>query len=374
MSTSPKKGFRRRLRHWWRQVKNEQATPRRLGLAVAVGVVLGCSPFWGLQMILAVSLAWLFRLNKLAVLLGTQVSTPPFTPLLIVGTAQVGELLLRGRWLPLGLAEVRALHASDLFANLFFDMLLGSLVLGGALGLVFGAATSALVRRHRERKRTGPELSDDEVDALADRLDRLPGQFRSYGSWKVKLDPVYPMALARLDGARQVVDLGAGMGLFEALFAARNPSAKIRAVEWDERKVAMARMLVADLPGVAIEQGDARAAELGTPDAIVLFDVLHYIAPAEQRRWLERCADALAPGGVLVVRELDSTASKGNLAERLDRWAVRWGWNRGAGVQAWPIEEMTALLRDRGFTVEVKQAGKGIFSANAMVTARKAAA
>jgi uncharacterized protein (DUF2062 family)/protein-L-isoaspartate O-methyltransferase len=352
-------------------VKNEQATPRRLGLAVALGVVLGCSPLWGFQMMLCVALAWLFRLNKLAVLLGAQVSTPPFTPLIIIGTAQVGELLLHGRWLPLTLAEVRAMHAEDLLSSLFFDMALGSLVMGGAIGLALGGLTASLVRRHRERKGREPMLSDDELDSLHDRLDRLPGQFRSYGGWKVRLDPVYPLALASLGQAKDVVDLGSGMGLMEALFAARSPEARIRAIEWDEKKVGIARRLLDGLPGVAVEQGDARTAELGAPDAILMFDVLHYIAPAEQRTWLERCAKALAPGGVLVLRELDSTASKGNLAERIDRMAVRLGWNRGGGVHAWPIEEIAALLEGQGFTVHVQPAGRGIWSANAMVTARK---
>jgi len=352
-------------------VKNEQATPRRLGLAVGLGVVLGCSPFWGLQMLLGVALAALFRLNKLAVLLGAQVSTPPFTPLIIIGTAQTGELLLHGRWLPLTLAEVKAMHPQDLFSNLFVDMALGSLVMGGALGLVLGGLTASLVRKHRESKGREPMLSDDELDALADRLDRLPGQFRSYGGWKVRLDPVYPMALASLGQAKEVVDLGSGMGLMEALFSARSPTAHIRGIEWDEKKVRMARKLLEGLPGVRVEKGDARTAELGAPDAILLFDVLHYIAPAEQKEWLERCARALAPGGVLVLRELDSTASKGNLAERIDRLAVRLGWNRGGGVHAWPIEEMAAVLKGQGFSVEVQPAGRGIWSANAMVTARK---
>ncbi|MHB8873849.1 MAG: DUF2062 domain-containing protein [Myxococcaceae bacterium] len=373
MSTSLPRRIRarRKLRQWWRQVKNEQATPRRLGVAVGLGVLLGCSPLWGFQVLLGVTLAWVLRLNKLAVLLGLQISVPPLWPFIIVGTAQAGELVLEGRLLPLTLAEVRAAPLPDVFLGLFVDMLVGTVLVGGAAALVLGAVTSALVRKHRERKRGEPMLGDDELDALHERLDWLPGQFRSYGSWKVRLDPVYPLALDRLAGAKHVVDLGAGMGLMEALLATRLPGARIRGIEWDDRKVGIAGKLLGDLPGVAVEKGDARTAELGTPDAILLFDVLHYIAPAEQREWLSRCARALAPGGVLVIRELDSTAKKGNLAERIDRFAVRIGWNRGGGVHSWPIEEMTALLVEQGFDVQVQQAGRGIFSANALVTARK---
>ena len=352
-------------------MKNEQATPRRLGIAVALGVLIGCSPLYGFQVLLGVALAWMLRLNKLAVLLGLQNLGAAAHALPHRGHGAGGRAALRGRLLPLTLAEVRAAPLPGLFLNLFVDMLVGTALIGGALGLVLGTLTSVLVRRHRERKHHEPVLGDDELAALHDRLDWLPGQFRSYGAWKVRLDPVYPLALERLAGAKDVLDLGAGMGLMEALFAVRSPGARIRGIEWDDKKVGMAKRLLGDLPGVAVEKGDARAADLGTPDAILLFDVLHYIPAAEQRAWLARCAHALAPGGLLVIRELDSTAKKGNLAERIDRFAVRIGWNRGGGVHSWPIEEMTAMLVEQGFTVQVQPAGKGVFSANALVTARK---
>ncbi len=371
MTRSSVPAWRRRVRTWWRQIKNEDATPRGLGIAVAVGVLIGCSPFWGLQLALALLVAWIFRLNKLAVLIGAQVSTPPFTPLFIVGTAQLGELLLRGQWLALSVADVRAARPLDLFTHLFGSMLAGSLVIGGALGLALGAATSAVVHRHRERRANEATLSEQELDALTDRLTRLPPYYRNYGWWKVRLDPVYAMALAAVDGAAEVVDLGAGIGLMAAVLVGRTPRVRVRAVEWDPRKVAMARRLLDDAATVAIDQMDARVVNLASPDAILLLDVLHYVPAAEQRAWLERCVDALAPGGLLVIRELDSSAAKGGGAERLDRIAVWLGMNRGGGVHPWAIEEMTGLLRAHGFDVSLQPAGRGMWAANALVVARK---
>ena len=48
------------------------------------------------------------------------------------------------------------------------------------------------------------------------------------------------------------------------------------------------------------------------------------------------------------------------------------GWNQGGGVHAWPISQLAQALRDLGLDVEVQPAGKGLFSANALVVARKA--
>lgn len=214
-----------------------------------------------------------------------------------------------------------------------------------------------------------PALGPAQLQPLWARLQRLAPRWRSYGRWKVRLDPVYPMALAQLADAQNVLDLGAGIGLMAALLAERRPGLRMRAVEWDRRKASVARVLLEDLPGVGVEEADARTVALGSPDAILLLDVLHYSEPALQRQWLSRCAAALAPGGVLLIRELDSALSR--LAERLDRWAVRWKLNRGAAVHAWPIVEMVAALRGLGFDVEATPAGRGIFRANAFVVARR---
>lgn len=198
--------------------------------------------------------------------------------------------------------------------------------------------------------------------------------FRYYGWWKVRLDPVYERVLGHIGGAREVLDLGAGMGLMEFLFAGRSPGGRIRGVEWDERKVAVARQLLSGMDTATVEHGDARASALGSPDAILLIDVLHYMKPAVQRALLKRCGRSLVRGGALVVRELDQRPDRPSIAQRLEQVAVRWGWNRGDGVEALSVGEISSLLKGLGLTVEVQQIGRGVFSANVLVLARKTCA
>ena len=44
--------------------------PHRIALALAVGVFVSCTPFWGFQTILAVLIAMLLRLNRAATVAG----------------------------------------------------------------------------------------------------------------------------------------------------------------------------------------------------------------------------------------------------------------------------------------------------------------
>lgn len=187
----------------------------------------------------------------------------------------------------------------------------------------------------------------------------------------MRLDPAYALVLAQIGEAKDVLDLGAGMGLMEALFAARFPGGRIRGVEWDERKVAVARQLLGGMSAATVEHGDACEAAPGSPDAILLIDLLHYMEPAVQRAMLERHGRSLARGGVLIVRELDKGPARWSIAERLEQIAVRWGWNRGAGVEALPVEEMSSLLSGLGLKVHIRQNGRGVFSANVLIVARK---
>ncbi len=335
-------------------------------------MLVGCSPAYMFQMLLAVLLAQVLKLNKLAVLAGVQISAPPLTPLVVIASIKLGHWLLKGTWISLTLEGVQKIPRWELLKTFSASLAVGGMTLGVGLGLVLGTATAWILKQRRQQDLKQPPLTDDEMDTLYEGLARLPRQFRHYGAWKVRLDPVYPLALPLLAYSQRVVDLGAGMGLLGLLIHARFPAIHVRCVEWDASKVEIARVLLDCAPGTLdVEQGDARSVPLGSPDAICLFDVLHYSPIEEQRAWLTRCAAALAPGGLLMVRELDPERGRWGLAEKIERNAVKRGWNQGSGVHAWPISKLAQALRDLGLAVEVTPAGRGLFSANALVVARK---
>jgi uncharacterized protein (DUF2062 family) len=72
--------MRARLKRWVEQLLHTHDTPKRTAVAFGLGVFLGFSPFLGLHAILGLVLAFLFRLNRVAVLIGVYSNLPWILP------------------------------------------------------------------------------------------------------------------------------------------------------------------------------------------------------------------------------------------------------------------------------------------------------
>ncbi|MGH7653222.1 MAG: DUF2062 domain-containing protein [Gemmatimonadaceae bacterium] len=147
----PKRSAWHRLRAGVHLLIVSDVRPGRLGAAVALGVLFGCSPFFGFQFILALMIAVPLRLNKLAVAIGTQISTPPLTPFVVFAGANLGELILHHRLLPLTVSAIRAMPPKVLAGQFLLAWTVGGLTLGLLLGAIVGAAVAVGVRIYRVR-------------------------------------------------------------------------------------------------------------------------------------------------------------------------------------------------------------------------------
>jgi uncharacterized protein (DUF2062 family) len=144
--------LRSRLRDKWEELKAENATPEKLGLAFGVGVALAFSPFHGFQVLLGFLTAWIFRLNKIALFIGLNVTIPPVLPLVILSDIQLGALILHQRLLPLSVAQIREMSGDHLFRELFLNLFAGGMVLGPLMGVISGYLATRFIRRQRARK------------------------------------------------------------------------------------------------------------------------------------------------------------------------------------------------------------------------------
>ena len=109
-----------------------------------------------------------------------------------------------------------------------------------------------------------------------------------------------------LGAARTLLDVGGGTGLYSIAFLQKNPG--LRAIVWDRPEVLKVTAELAEAHGVADRlegrPGDMFADAAPAADVVLLSNVLHDWDVSECRRLVSRCADALSPGGRLLIHEV----------------------------------------------------------------------
>jgi uncharacterized protein len=85
--------------------------PSRLAAGMATGVFIGVTPFYGLHTLLALAVAYVFRLNKAATITGAWLNLPWFAPFVYAFCLHLGEAVLTGDWSSFSPASIHGLAA-----------------------------------------------------------------------------------------------------------------------------------------------------------------------------------------------------------------------------------------------------------------------
>jgi uncharacterized protein (DUF2062 family) len=132
---------------WLNALLHIQDTPQRTAAAFALGVFFGFSPFLGLHTIMAVALAFLLNLNRVAVLLGVYSNLPWIIGAYYASTTMLGAAILQTR-LPAGFRDrLGALFELSIFQGGFWQELarllmplLWPFTVGSTIGAILLAA------------------------------------------------------------------------------------------------------------------------------------------------------------------------------------------------------------------------------------------
>jgi len=126
------------------QLGQHNENPAKVASALGFGMFMGIVPIWGFQMLTAVFLAQLLRLNKILVLAASNISIPPVIPFIIYFSYKTGGLVL-GTQGTLTSETVTFLKDRILSGHFYeawhelgynlYQYVAGSLVFGLALGL-----------------------------------------------------------------------------------------------------------------------------------------------------------------------------------------------------------------------------------------------
>lgn len=114
----------------------------------------------------------------------------------------------------------------------------------------------------------------------------------------------FPPVVEVLPSTGRVLEVGCGHGLFSTYLAERAPGLTVHGVDIDADKVAVAAASTEPGGRRSFAVAPSGAVPEGPWDAVVLVDVLYLLDAAGQRALLADCAAHLAPGGVLVVKDM----------------------------------------------------------------------
>lgn len=214
-------------------------------------------------------------------------------------------------------------------------------------------------------------------DAARAALDLYAGEsrwtrFHVHGRWR---SCPFPELERRAPARGAVLDVGCGFGLFSTYLALRSPDRRVHGVDIDERKIAIARRATERLDGgrasVSFELAGADLPP-GPYDAVTIVDVLYLLGPEAGGALLDEAASRLAPGGVLLVKEIDrSPAWKYRLSRIQELAATRLvRITAGDEVDFAPPQVYADRLRRQGLTVTCTPLDRGSIHPHHLVEAR----
>lgn len=143
--------WRSRLRELWHLAKTERASPRQIGLAIALGVFVGCTPAMGVHGWVAVGLATLVRLNRLFAFIGSRVSNIFVLPWIVLAELQIAHKIRTGQFLALTADE-----AVKQGPSLLLDWCIGTVPVGLFLAIVLGLVAYAAARARVSSRTPSP--------------------------------------------------------------------------------------------------------------------------------------------------------------------------------------------------------------------------
>lgn len=374
MDGNTKVGPRKRLQAIFHTLMTEHSKPLPLAAAVTLGIVIGCTPFFGLHLLLCVLFAYVLRLNVLITYLAANISIPPLAPFLAVGSIQFGHYLFHGRFLEFSFTSLEEIRT-----RFFLYWLVGSGVVGVSLGMVAGSLVYLAARFIRDESSGHKAELSVEIDIMF-RAALTFGKFRAHFiKGKLKHDPVYKIIMQNVPMGRSFTDLGGGYGILGCLYALKSTegSPAVRVVDWDEPKIEFGRRLAKSLKQnvdyiVADVFSDLEADNSDTSEIWALIDVLHYQPVSGQTSYLAKLGQRIPVGGYLLIRDMDADLKVRTMITVLqESLSLLFSFTRATRVYPRSGTELSQQLQSLGFDVCEVPAWQKTPFANKLWIARK---
>ncbi|WP_019507949.1 DUF2062 domain-containing protein [Pleurocapsa sp. PCC 7319] len=144
----------RRCRLTYLKILRLRGKPQVIAKGLAIGVFAGCFPFLGLQSLIGIVLATIFRGSKVAAVAATWISNPLTYVPIFVFNYKIGKLLLGiqdSQLIPLDLDIESLTTFKELGSTFAITLLTGSCMVGMILGFITYFYSLAILERLRGR-------------------------------------------------------------------------------------------------------------------------------------------------------------------------------------------------------------------------------
>jgi 2-polyprenyl-3-methyl-5-hydroxy-6-metoxy-1,4-benzoquinol methylase len=149
----------------------------------------------------------------------------------------------------------------------------------------------------------------------------------------------------------RILDLGCGFGLFSLYFAMDAPTRDLTGVDLDSERIEAATQCAAQLGVDNVRYTASNVLDWrGTEpfDAIFMLDLIHHLPKQEVAVFLERVSRLIAPGGVLLLKDVSNRPYyKMLFTLLLDRLMVG-----SEPIHYWDPGELCGLVENLGFSVK----------------------
>lgn len=127
---------------------------------------------------------------------------------------------------------------------------------------------------------------------------------------KCQLDGYYNFWDRIIPRNAMITDIGCGYGQLSIMLGNLSPERKIVGIDYDENKIELANYGFLCGSNIKFVCGNMIDVELPCSDAFIFNDSLHYVSQSTQEHVLKRCLTMLKEGGLIIVRDGDSSNHK----------------------------------------------------------------